>query len=75
VVNRSEWDRRQSEAKASATALRSGEMRPRRYTWFRPTIRLLATERRDLLRGLEATSGSRRAGRKGGTVEGVAITE
>jgi len=38
-------------------------------------IRLSATERQDLLRGLEATLGSPRAGTTGGTVEGISITE
>jgi hypothetical protein len=75
VVNVSEWDRRQNEAMESAKALRSGAMPPRRYAWVRPAMRLSATERQDLLRGLEATLGSRRAGSKGGTVEGIAITE
>ncbi len=75
VVNFLEWDRRQNEAGESATALRSGEMPPRRYVWFRPASRLSATERQDLLRGLEATLGSRKAGTKGGTVGGIAITE
>jgi hypothetical protein len=58
VVNCSEWDRRQHEARASATALRRS-----------------ATERLDLLRGLEAPLCSPRAGATRGTVEGIAITE
>ncbi len=75
VVNFSEWDRRQTEARESATTLRSGEMPPRRYAWVRPASRLSAPERQDLLRGLEATLGSRKAGTKGRTVEGIAISE
>jgi hypothetical protein len=75
VVNGPEWDRRQNEPRESATALRSGEMPPRRYAWSRPASRLSTTERQDLFLGLEATLGSRRAGTKGGTVEGIAITE
>jgi hypothetical protein len=75
VVNFSEWDRRQNEARESARALRSGEMPPRRYVWLHPGVRLSATEREDLLRGLDATLGSRRPGKKGGTVGGIAITE
>jgi hypothetical protein len=75
VVNFSEWDRRQNEALESANALRSGEMPPRRYLWPRPAVRLSATERQDLLRGLEATLGSRRARTQGGTVEGIAVIE
>ena len=75
VVNFSEWDRRQHEARDSAGTLRRGEMPPRRYVWLHPGVRLSATEREDLLRGLDATLGSRRSGKKGGTVEGIAITE
>lgn len=75
VVNFSEWDRPQHEARESARTLRSGEMPPRRYVWVRPAMRLSADERQDLLLGLEATLGTRKAGTKGGTFEGVAITE
>ena len=74
VVNFSEWDRRQPEALGSATAVRSGQMPPWRYGWLRPA-RLSAAEREELLRGLDATLGSRSAGTKGGRIEGIAITE
>ena len=74
AVNFSEWDRRQQEARESATVLRRGEMPPRRYVLLRMATRLSATERQDLIRGLEATLGSRKAG-KGGPVGGITISE
>ena len=75
VVNFSEWDRRQPEALGSATAVRSGQMPPWRYGWLRPARSLSAAEREELLRGLDATLGSRSIGTKGGRIEGIAITE
>jgi hypothetical protein len=75
VVNFSEWDRPQHEATESAKTLRTGEMPPRRYALLRAATRLSATEREDLIRGLEATVGSRRAGTKGRMGGGIAITE
>lgn len=75
AVNFSEWDRRQQEARESATALRSGTMPPWSYALLRPATRLSATERQDLIRGLDATLGSRKLGTKGGTGAGVMIRE
>lgn len=73
VVNFSEWDRWQQEARESATALRSGAMPPRSYGLLRTATRLSATERQDLIRGLDATLGSRKVGTKGGTGTGQGI--
>jgi mono/diheme cytochrome c family protein len=73
AVNFSEWDRKQPEAMQSVTALRLGEMPPRRYSLRAGG--LSADERQDLIRGLEATLGSERVRQKGRAVGGIAITE
>ena len=75
VVNFSEWDRRQHEATDSARTLRTGEMPPRRYALLRTASRLSATERQDLIRGLDATFGARRPGTRGRTGDSSGITE
>jgi mono/diheme cytochrome c family protein len=53
-VNFSEWNRPQKEARESAKTVRKGEMPP----WYYPWARLSSAERRDLVRGLEATLGA-----------------
>ena len=63
----SAWDRRQHEARESATVRRRGKRPPRRHTWCRPMIRRSATERQDA-RFAESRNDWR-------TVEGIAITE
>jgi nitrogen regulatory protein P-II 1 len=61
-------------------------MPPRWYALLRPATRLSASERQDLIRGLDATLGSRKLGTKGGTgagkdalmglgVGGITVTE
>jgi hypothetical protein len=54
-------------------ALRSGEMPPRSYGLLRPATRLSATEREDLIRGLDATLGAQKVGTTGGTGTGQGI--
>ena len=54
-LNFSEWDRPQKEARESAGTVRKGSMPP----WYYPWARLTATERQALIRGLEATFGSK----------------
>ena len=75
IVNFSEWDRRQPDALGSAAAVRSGQMPPSRYDWLRPARRLSAAEREELVGGLDATLGPRRAGTKGRGIGGIAITQ
>lgn len=57
VLNFSEWDRRQEEARESAESVREGEMPPWFYAAIRPEARLTAAEKEALVRGLEATLG------------------
>ena len=67
VLNFSEWDRRQDEARESAKTVRKGEMPPWFYAAIRPDARLTAAEQDALVRGLEATLGvERHAGPEGG---------
>jgi len=75
ALNFSEWARKQTEATQSAKALRRGEMPPRYYVLSHRAASLSASERQDLIRGLEATFGSERVGQKGGAVRGIGITE
>jgi mono/diheme cytochrome c family protein len=58
VLNFSEWQRPQEEAKEAAETVREGEMPPWTYTLIHPEARLTAEERTNLIRGLEATIGA-----------------
>jgi heme-binding protein len=58
-LNFSEWQRPQKESHEAAKTVREGEMPPRIYTALHPEARLSAEERSALIRGLEATTGSR----------------
>ncbi len=60
VVNCSEWNRPQKEARESASAVRQGEMPPWIYTIRSPAARLTVAEKEELAAGLAATLGSRR---------------
>jgi mono/diheme cytochrome c family protein len=55
-VNFSEWNRPQEEPEESAETVRNGSMPP----WYYPWARLSEAERQDLVKGLEATLGTRR---------------
>lgn len=55
-VNYSEWNRNQKKARESAETVEEGSMPPWYYTLVRPGL-LSEGEKRDLIRGLEATLG------------------
>ena len=57
VLNFSEWDRPQREARESAETVREREMPPWFYSLPRPAARLSAAERDALIRGFEAMFG------------------
>jgi len=59
-LNFSEWNGRQEEARESADTVRKGSMPP----WYYPWAGLSDAERQDLIRGLEATLGSRNRDRR-----------
>jgi len=61
-LNFSEWERSQREAHESAKTVRKGEMPPWFYTPTHPEARLTSAEAQALIRGLEATLGTRRSG-------------
>jgi len=58
-LNFSEWDRPQREARDAANQVRQGKMPPEYYVWLHPEARLSSSERDALIRGLEATFGTR----------------
>lgn len=64
-LNFSEWDRPQKEADESAESVAEGEMPPRGYVWLHSKAWLTADEKKELIRGLEATFGSEDHGREG----------
>jgi mono/diheme cytochrome c family protein len=55
LLNLSEWQRPQEEAKEAAEEVLEGEMPPRMYQLMHAHARLSATERERLARGLERT--------------------
>jgi hypothetical protein len=57
ALNFSEFDLEQDEAEDAAETVVDGEMPPLRYTLVNPSARLSEDERRQLIRGLEATLG------------------
>jgi hypothetical protein len=67
-LNFSEWDRPQEEAGESAESVTKGEMPTTDYKLLHPEARLSATEKTELVRGLEATFG--RSGEGEGEEEG-----
>jgi hypothetical protein len=66
VLNLSEWQRPQEEAKEAAEEVLEGEMPPRMYQLMHAQARLSATERERLARGLERTLGRSVAHAAGG---------
>jgi heme-binding protein len=58
-LNLSEWDRPQKEAREAAKTMRKGEMPPWFYTLVQRDARLTAEETTALVRGLEATLGTK----------------
>lgn len=64
-LNFSEWDRPQKEAHESAKSVRKGEMPPWFYRAIHPDARLTAAETQALIRGFEATLGTRGGKRAG----------
>jgi mono/diheme cytochrome c family protein len=54
ILNFSEWDRAQASGEA-AEAIRDGEMPPWQFKLLHPESRLSDSEKRQLIRGLEAT--------------------
>lgn len=61
VLNYSQWDRPQKEARESAKSVVKGEMPPWFYAYPGRSASLTADERAALIAGLEATFGSERA--------------
>ncbi len=59
-LNVSEWNRPQKEAHEAAKEVREGEMPLPIFLLAHPEARLSAAEKADLVRGLEATLGTRR---------------
>jgi len=62
AVNFSEWNRPQKEAADSAKSVVEGEMPPAIYLPLHPEARLAAAERDELVSGLRATFGDKKAG-------------
>lgn len=60
ALNFSRWDLTQREAREAAEQVSKGEMPPAYYTPLHGTARLSDAERQELIRGLEATLGTRR---------------
>jgi mono/diheme cytochrome c family protein len=58
ALNFSEFNREQEEASEAAETVADGEMPPLRFTIIHPEARLTDDEKRDLIRGLEATLGT-----------------
>jgi hypothetical protein len=59
ILNFSEWDRPQKAAHEAGKSIREGEMPPWFYAAFHPDARLMPVETRALIRGFEATPGTR----------------
>lgn len=69
-LNFSEWDRPQNEAREAAETVLEGEMPPGVFLLMQPQARLSPAEKRDLVRGFDATlggggRGDRDEGRRG----------
>ena len=58
VLNFSEWQRPQEEAREAAEEVSEGEMPPAAYTWIHAQARLSAADRRRLAEGLSRTLGA-----------------
>jgi hypothetical protein len=58
LLNYTEWDRPQQEARDSAETVQKGTMPVDFYVWLHPEARLSPTERDALIRGLQATFGT-----------------
>lgn len=68
VLNFSEWQRAYEEAHEAAEVLQEGEMPPAKYIPLHPEAKLTASERQQLIAGLQATTGGS-GGESGGENE------